>query len=720
MTKILQYMMSKKALPIVVVLLICGLFFTFRSIGKDNDDNTITKEQKIIKSVGVLLKEKHYSPKDINDHFSKNVFKQYLSDLDPDKNIFTSADINSLKKYETTIDDEINGSELKFFPAVNALYEKRLPEVITLYKQILASPFDFSASEKIQLDGDKLEYASTEGERKENWRKRLKYLALERYSDLLEQREKNKGKDSFVVKTDSELEKEARQRVLKVMDRNFDRLKVRFTENERFSMYVNAISESMDPYTSYFAPVEKRAFDEQLSGKFFGIGAQLKEEDGAIKIATLITGSPAWKSGELQINDAIMKVAQGNAEPTDLTGFAVEDAVKIIRGNKGTEVRLTLKKSDGSVKVVALIRDEIVQDETYARSAIVNQNGNKIGYIFLPEFYADFEKADGNRCSMDVAKEIMKLKGEKVDGIILDLRNNGGGFLYEVVNMVGLLIKDGPVVQVRDRDGKSSVLEDKDNAVLYDGPFAVMVNELSASASEIFAAAIQDYKRGLIIGSNSTYGKGTVQRSIPFGRPIDFFSGTTDLGALKLTLQKYYRVNGGSVQMKGVIPDVVIPDAYEYLKIREKDNENALPWDEIRNSNYSTWNSNIDYEAVKRAAAQRIGSNPVFSGIHKNAEWLSKNADKEYDLNLAGYREKQKEIRSTVKQNDSLTKLTTELNVQSLEVDKNKFFNNSDKAKGERYQQWLKSLKSDIYIDEATRVMSDMINSQKGLALNTK
>jgi carboxyl-terminal processing protease len=274
------------------------------------------------------------------------------------------------------------------------------------------------------------------------------------------------------------------------------------------------------------------------------------------------------------------------------------------------------------------------------------------------------------------------------------------------------------VVQVRDRDGKSSVIEDRNDAVLWDGPLTIMVNELSASASEIFAAAIQDYKRGLIVGSNSTYGKGTVQRVIPFGRPVDLMSGTTDLGALKLTLQKYYRVNGGSVQAKGIIPDVVIPDVYQFLKIRERDNENAMPWDEIRNSSYEPWNTTIDYEAVKKAAAARVGANPVFSGIYKNAEWLDNNADREFDLNLAKYRDKQKQIRNTVKSNDNLTKLSKELDIASLEADKKKFFDNDDKNKGERYQQWLKALKSDIYIDEASRIVSDMINSQKGLALN--
>jgi carboxyl-terminal processing protease len=288
-----------------------------------------------------------------------------------------------------------------------------------------------------------------------------------------------------------------------------------------------------------------------MSGRFFGIGASLRDDDGNIKIATLLTGSPAWKSQQVQVGDIIQKVGQADKEPIDLTGYLVEDAVKLIRGTKGTEVRLTLKKADGTVKVVSLIRDEIVQDETFARSAVVNTTQGKIGYIFLPEFYADFDNPQGNRSYIDVAKEVTKLKEQKVDGIIIDLRNNGGGSLYDVVQMAGLFIEEGPIVQVKDREGKAQILRDKDKSVLYDGPLAVMVNELSASASEIFAAAIQDYKRGVIIGSTSTYGKGTVQRNIGLDKSLGFLQTENDLGTIKLTLQKFYRINGGSTQLKG-------------------------------------------------------------------------------------------------------------------------------------------------------------------------
>ena len=452
------------------------------------------------------------------------------------------------------------------------------------------------------------------------------------------------------------------------MEKNFERLKLKFKDEDRFNLYVNTITSFMDPHSDYFPPLEKRSFDEQMSGKFFGIGASLKEEEGTIKVASLLTGSPAWKSGQIQVGDVVMKVAQGKDEPVELSGLAVEDAVKIIRGNKGTEVRLTLRKTDGSTQVVALIRDEIVQDEVYVRSAII-KGKEKIGYIYLPDFYADYEKPDGHRCAQDVAKELEKLKGEGVDGVIMDLRNNGGGYLPEVVDMVGLFIQDGPIVQVKDKEGRPTVLRDNDKSIIYSGPLAVMVNEFSASASEIFAAAIQDYGRGVIIGSTSSFGKGTVQRNIPFGKPLDLFTGRTEFGAVKLTLQKFYRINGGSTQLKGVTPDIVIPDEYEYLKFREKDNENALSWDEIEKTNYTPWRTNVDIHSLAHKSEERIKENVNFSLIKNNAQWLSKQNDKTYSLNLIKYKQEQKTLRATVKQNDSLAKLSYDMPFDGLKAD---------------------------------------------------
>src|ERR1700761_1973565 len=663
MLKVLKYMINKRNLPIVLLILAGGVFVAGRTLGRGG--NPPTRQERILHNVGEYLEQIHYSPKPIDDKFSAEVFDKYMKEVDPEKDVFLQSDIEDLKgHYGNKIDDEILGtSTIQFVPAVTDVYKKRLLETQAIYRDILTKPFDFSVNEDFNQNYDELKFATSDAQRREAWRKRLKYLTLERYSDLLDQQEANKNKPGFVAKSNEDLEKDARARSLKGMDRMYDRLKVKETDDDRFNAFVQTIVQSMDPHTDYFPPVEQRYFNEQMSGHFFGIGASLIYEDGNIKIGSLVTGSPAWKSGQVKVGDVIQKVGQGSQEPVDMAGYFTEDAIKIIRGTKGTEVKLWLKGTDGAVRVVSLIRDEIVQDElTFARSAIVASPKGKIGYIYLPEFYADFDNPKGNRCSSDVAKEIMKLKDEKVDGIVLDLRNNGGGSLYDVVQMAGLFVEQGPIVQVRDRDGKPQIYPDHDKSVLYDGPFAVMVNELSASASEIFAAAIQDYHRGIIIGSSSTYGKGTVQRPIGLDKTMGFMDANSDLGTLKLTLQKFYRISGGSTQLKGVASDIVLPDIYpdiyEYSKIREKDNPDALPWDEIAKADYSTWKYAYDLNSLESLSAQRMKGNNSFSLIRQDEEWLSSMQDKVWPLSIAKYREEQKQVKTTVKKIESLSKLT--------------------------------------------------------------
>lgn len=702
-----------KRLPIVILMVVAGSFLAFKTMGngaRSTSVNPPTKYEKILKLVGEMLSQAHYSPQQLNDAFSKKVFNKFLTDLDQEKNFYQQSDINALKKYETTIDEEIKGAPVEFFLAAGKTFNTRMEEASKMYTEILSMPFDFTINEDVVLDGDKLDYTVTDAERKDRWRKKMKFMTLERYIDLLDTREKNKGKEGFVVKTDAELEKDARDKVKRIIDRTFDRYRFKFTDDDRFNLFVNAITTTMDPHSEFFPPVDKRYFDEEMSGRFYGIGASLQYDDGNIKIASVLSGSPASKSGELQAGDVIQKVAQGKEEPTDLTGFVVTDAVKIIRGKKGTEVRLTIKKLDGAIKVVTLIRDEIVQDETFARSAIVKEGGSKIGYIFLPEFYADFDHPNGARSYIDVAKEVTKLKDEKVDGIVIDLRNNGGGSLYDVVQMAGLFIDEGPIVQVKDRDNKPSVLKDKDKSVLYSGPLAVMVNEFSASASEIFAAAIQDYHRGVIIGSTSTYGKGTVQRNIGLDPETGFSMSNSDLGTVKLTLQKFYRINGGSTQLKGVYSDIVLPDNLENLKVREKDDPDALPWDEISKATYTNWSSGYDLKTIQQLSSQRLENDVTFKLIRENTDWLSKQNDKQYSLQIDKYRKEQTMIRSTVKQLETLFKLSGELDVSALPNETNRWEN--DKNKQERFNQWIKSLQKDIYLDQAVKVMNDMIGQQ--------
>ncbi|MBI2730857.1 MAG: carboxy terminal-processing peptidase [Sphingobacteriales bacterium] len=709
-------MFSKKSLPIILLLILGGgIFYAVQSSG--NTNNPRTKYEKILRSVGEMLEEGHYSPKKIDDDFSKVIFKKFVAQLDGDKIYFLQSDMDALKKYETKIDDEIHGKELESFYAINEVYNKRLNDAEAIYKAILTQPFEFTSNEEVSLEGDKLPFAKNETELKEVWRKRLKYMTLDRYVDLLEQQEKNKGKEGYVEKSNADLEKEAREKVGKVMEKTFNRLRNQFTEEERFNAMVNEVATTMDPHTTFFPPKEKRAFDESMSGRFYGIGASLKEEDGQIKIATIVTGAPAWKSGAIQVGDAVTKVAQGNEEPQDLTGYAVEDAVKLIRGKKGTEVKLTIKKSDGVTKVVSIIRDEIVLEETFARSAIINSGDKKIGYIYLPEFYADWERPNGARSSQDVAKEVVKLKQQNVDGITIDLRNNGGGSLYDVIQMAGLFVKDGPIVQVKGRDEKAQVLPDRDKSVLYEGPLTVMVNEFSASASEIFAAAMQDYGRAVIVGSSSTYGKGTVQRNISLnGDKLGdlLASNNADLGALKLTLQKFYRINGGATQLKGVESDVVLPDQYEYLKLREKDDADALPWDEIQKADYSPVHD-FNLPAIKSASEQRVSSNSAFKLIKENAKWLADENDRVYSLQIDKFRDERKRVQATYKQLESLLKQGNNLDVNFLPGEEDRF--KDDQAKTERNKQWLKNLQNDLQLSETVNVIRDLI-SQGNMAKN--
>ena len=701
----MTYVKQNKWTVLATVILFGGLFFAFNS-NKLNQESSDLRHRKLLSTIGHLLESEHYSPRKIDDVFSNDVFNEYLKTLDADKTLFTQEDIESLKKYKTSIDNEIHGEDIEFVPAVDIIYEKRAAESKHIFDSLIASPFDFNSEDSLFYDATNAKYPFNDKERIIRWSKILKYKILDRYASAVEDRAKNKGKEKFVVKSDSLIEVESRQAVKKSQLKRFELLDKTFGKEKRFETFLNTITGLMDPHTDYFAPVEKRSFTEQMSGVFYGIGALLSQDDKGVKIANVTPGGPAWKSGQIVANDVIIKVAQGAGEPVDIEGYETTDAVKLIRGDLGTEVRLTIRKPDGTIKVVALKREKVVLDEGYARSAVITKGNDKYGYIYLPDFYADFERADGHRCSEDVAKEIEKLKAEKVKGITLDVRFNGGGSLYEVIQMVGLFIDKGPVVQIRTREGRSQVLSDDTPGTLYDGPLVVMINEFSASASEIFAAAIQDYKRGLVIGSTSSYGKGTVQRNVSFGKPMDSLGIQTEYGAVKLTFQKFYRVTGSSTQLKGVASDIVLPDDYEYFKYREKDNPSALAWDEIEKAKfqpmpYASVLSNIALNANKR-----IQSDTSFIRYRKNAQMIAAQIDRPIYLNLDKYLAYKKDIQSVIKQNENIIKLKDSMSISSLKADYDKFFNNPDKPKQDRYQAWLKQIAKDAQIDQSTLFLS--------------
>jgi carboxyl-terminal processing protease len=497
----------KIALMILVptALLSMGFYLKKADLGEDL----------LVRVILENLKNFHYAPVEIDDTFSEKAFDNYLEMIDGNKRFLIQSDIDELSKYKLTIDDESRNGTYNFLNRSVEILEQRQIEVQLITKELLSKPFNFDLTETVEF-GDDVKYAQNKEELKEKWRLYLKYNVMLRLASAIDVQEKAiESKDtSYKIETLDSLEFKARQGVQKTHDEWFERI-TKMERKDRLNVYVNALTAVFDPHTNYFPPADKENFDIRMSGKLEGIGASLQEKDGYIKVVKIIAGSPSALQGELKENDVILRVAQGKEESVDIVNARIDDAVKLIRGKKGTEVRLTVKKPDGTTKVIPIIRDVVVLEETYAKSAIVNDKDNKkVGYIYLPSFYADFSGQGGRTSWKDVKAEIEKLKDEGVEGIILDLRNNGGGSLGDVVEMGGLFIPEGPVVQVKARGEAPYIMKDNNKSVTWDGALVIMVNSFSASASEIMAAAMQDYKRAVILGAGSTHGKGTVQRFI--------------------------------------------------------------------------------------------------------------------------------------------------------------------------------------------------------------
>lgn len=732
----LQFMKNKILIPLLIGGALAA-FFSFKYIGGDDNSGGAEERRKLVlQTVIKTINEGHYSPRAIDDSFSSHVYHKIMDDLDYEKKFFTQAEMNDLQKYEFQIDDQINNNSLEFFDKLNTLFVKNIDRAEGYYKEILNTPFTFTDKQEIQLSGDKLQYAADANALKERWKQYLKYRVLVKYVDLKDAQKKakeDKKNDTMKVKTDAELEADARASVRQNQERYFKRLR-KIDENQRFSIFMDGVTHSEDPHTDYFPPKEKQDFDVQMSGTFFGIGAQLKPEDGKVKVAAIISGSPSWKQGELKAGDEIQKVGQGAQEPVDVQGYDLDEVVALIRGKKGTEVRLTVKRLDGSVKVIPIIRGEVQIEETFAKSALINNPGGPIGYIYLPEFYSDFQRVNGRRCAEDVANEIQKLKAANVKGIILDLRYNGGGSLSDVVDMAGLFIDKGPIVQVKSNDAAPMKLQDNDKGALYSGPLAIMVNEGSASASEIMAAAMQDYKRAVIVGT-PTYGKGTVQKVISLDEMLDPLTrmrlqagnmasggnstaqgGLGQLGALKITVQKFYRVNGGSTQLKGVTPDVQLPDPYAEIDMGERRDKSALPWDEIAPADYQISPNPVNGAPLAALSATRVKNNPIFGLIQANAEKLKKQQDDNtYFLDEADYRKELDEANTTSKKLEELQKKGTSLTITNLQEDLKRI--NADSVTTSKNNDWIKNLKKDIYLSETVNIINDLSKQSMNVTL---
>ncbi|MDZ4709643.1 MAG: carboxy terminal-processing peptidase [Saprospiraceae bacterium] len=644
----------------------------------------------------------HYSPKNYDDKLSLQIYDEFLKRMDSEKNIFIQSDIASFSKYKLLLDDELNGESVAFFYEVMAKYKIRIGELQAEYPVWFKSPFSFqSGTKEVYLPVEK-DYPGTLQDRSRVWSNKIKYLVLEKYVDFKDNREASKI-DSIKSRTDAELEAEARKLTQSVIKKILDQYNTQNSDDEFFSLYLNSIVNIMDPHTDYFLPVEKRSWDESISGKFYGIGAQIGEENGYLRIASVSVGGPAWRSGEVETGDIILKVAQGEDKPVDIAGFSIPDGVKLIRGANKSVVSLTMKKMDGTIKVINLVREELKIEETFARSNILNIKNKKIGIINLPKFYTNFGDDNGRSCADDVAKELERLKANQVDGIIMDLRGNGGGSLQEVVNMVGLFISQGPVVQVKGRSGKPGVYMDRDNKIVYDGPLSVLVNEFSASASEIFAAAIQDYKRGLIIGSG-TYGKGSVQR--PYNLNTNQTS-TFDLGSVHITMQKYYRVNGESVQLKGVEPDLKLNGYYENYKVKEKDQPTALPWDQLGKLQYNTWTSHTPDIAYLKTYLGQLDTAQSFRKFEENSRWLAAQNDEPKIISEEAYRSQVKSIREKSAFNRTLMRVSEDLDIYGILEGET-----VEKSRIDRNNRLTNYYKRDHYLQLGAEVMIKWIQSK--------
>jgi carboxyl-terminal processing protease len=696
----------KKNIIIISLTFILGLAScSFTSSNFDQTD----KDKLLLQLISYVLDQGHFVEKEINDDFSREVFNEYLNIIDPYKRYFYKSDIEEFKKYEDQLDDKFINAEIDFFDLTYNRGQKRFNESKLIYKEILNNPFDYKIDENFNADFKSLDYVKDKSEMKDRWRKQLKFSSIETYNNLLEEQENElEDNPSHKTKSNIEIELEARESTLKTLNEMYDFYED-ITRSDWFSFYINSFVEQYDPHTIYYNPEAKDRFDVDMSGNYAGIGARLSKKFDKIEVVEIISGGPAWRQNLLEVGDIILKVRQNDqdeSESTSILGMPISDAVKLIKGPKGTNVILTIKKVDGEIVDLKIKRDIVLLEETYVRSSIVSKQENLYGFINLPKFYIDFDNSTSRDAARDVKKEIIRLKNLGVKGLVLDLRNNGGGSLKTVVEMAGLFIQEGPIVQVRSMDKESKILRDKDRSIIWEGPLVILVNEFSASASEILAAAMQDYKRAIIIGSKQTYGKGTVQNVLDLNKMVR--SNTNgDLGALKFTTQKYYRINGGSTQLEGVKSDIVVPDKYTYVDFGEKDQENPLKWDKIDPVSYEPWKTFFDYNKSIQASKNRMNSSEFISLIDENAKWIKSMRDRDiYTLNYSKFKKDLLLNEEKVKKYKKLSDYSSDLTFKSLpyEID----LIAKDSSLGEKRKRWHKNLSKDIYVNESLNVLNDL------------
>jgi len=685
---------------ILPIVLLAGVLLSFNFRYQPDPE----KDKALVQVLRYILAEGHYQPIELNDTFSEGVYNDFIEVLDPTKHYFLQSDIDEFSQFKHQIDDQILADDLSFFYTVFERFEQRVTETKAYYKEILSNSIDITKDETYSVDYKSTSFAKTEGELIQVWQKQMKMRYIGRVYDK-EQAEKDKvdTDSTYTPKSFDVLKEEALKQTKENLDNLYDRLD-ELNQDDWFGYFINSITTQFGPHTNYLDPKNKDRFDISMSGKLEGIGARLQKEGEYTKVSELISGGPAWRAGELEVGDLIIKVAQADGEPLDIVGMRLDDAIEYIKGKKGTEVRLTLKRVNGTIKTISIIRDVVELDETFVKSAIVEKNNKKYGVINLPKFYIDFDEKNYRNSATDMKKELEYLKNEGVAGIMIDLRFNGGGSLKTAIDIAGLFIDEGPVVQVKYRGEKADIRVDDEEGLEWDGPLVILVNELSASASEIFAAAMQDYKRAVIIGGNQTFGKGTVQNFYPLNQ---YARIKKDLGFLKMTIQKFYRINGGSTQLKGVTPDIVVPSRYSYLDVGERDQEKPMEWDKIESATFSEWNGYENYTTTIRNSRNRVFDNPQFQLIDKNAKWLKEaQGDKNIYLKYTDYKMDIESHDETAKAFDALDSFTTDLVYISPQYEKPLIAADSILAK--KREVWHKDLTKDIYVAEGLNVLAEL------------
>ena len=707
MNNFIKWLMRGSFLAFGVV----SVMYLFTVAKKPNTKTDGSKEAVILHTVLQALEQAHFRPQQLNDEFSKAVYYSYLDALDGSKRIFVQSDIDQLKGYVTKLDDDIKVRNLDFFYLSSKLFRNALIKSEGYYKEVIGKPQDLKSNQTVELDSKKISFAKNDAELKTNWTKLIQYELISRMAEKLDLQEK----DPKYKKSISELQKETIEKIKETYDDYFFRLK-KLDDKVWFESYLNAITGYFDPHSNYFSPKDKEDFDMNMSGKYEGIGARLGQEKEFTRVTNIIPGGPAAKNGELEVDDLLLRVTQDGGEPKEVIGLRVDEVITHIRGKKGTGLTISVKKKDGNIKDIHLIRDEVILEEGYAKSSIIEVPGStdKIGYVSLPAFYSDFEDRNGKSCARDVATEISKCQAKGAKGIILDLRYNGGGSLTEVVDMVGEFIETGPVVQVKSKTGNPYVMNDRNSSVQYDGPILVMTNTYSASASEILAAALQDYKRAVVVGSPSTFGKGTVQRFFPLDKMVNGLQEYKPLGEIKISVQNFYRINGGSTQLRGVNPDIVLADNFKYLNIGEKEYDHPMEWSEINKLNY---NQNVyivdNLDQIKSLSKARTDTSTIFKLLEENAMRLKRREEMTtVSLNLESYRkeEKNRDLESD-KFNSLNNRVTKLVPSPSAEFTDNEKSLTTESELKRRQEEWFRNIRKDVYLEECSYIIQDMIKT---------